>query len=428
MRTGGRVVLVVVAAGAALAGPGPVAAAARCHSVEQGGGLVRETPWPQLMLAPERAWAFGTGAGVTVAVVDAGTDRHPQLAGGLLPGYDVVDGTANADSACVSRGTAIATMIGARAAAGVGFRGFAPGAAILPVRIGDSELSDNQLDRRSVSPDRLAEGIRRAVDGGARIVTVAVALYETSPALRAAVARAHRRGALVVAPVGDQHQQQPPDPTPYPAAYPDVIGVGAVDATGGRASGSQVGGYVDVAAPGVDVLGGTLAGGYRTWSGTGFATAYVSGTAALLWSAAPALPVDEVARRLLATASPVRGGRGQEYGSGMVDPYRAVTETVSDRAPQRAAPLPPPRVDPAAVAAARRQAASRGRAGWLALGGLAVGVLAVAAAASLPRGRRRRWRAGRAPAVPAGSVDDDITGGYRVPLTTREVFAPPEHR
>jgi subtilisin family serine protease len=74
-------------AGAALFVPGgplppATAVAARCQRLEPGGGLVREIPWAQLMLAPERAWPFSTGAGVTVAVVDSGTDaEHPQPSG-----------------------------------------------------------------------------------------------------------------------------------------------------------------------------------------------------------------------------------------------------------------------------------------------------------------------------------------------------------
>jgi hypothetical protein len=118
-----------------------------------------------------------------------------------------------------------------------------------------------------------------------------------------------------------------------------------------------------VVAPGVDVLGGTLFGGYKTYSGTGYATAFVSAAVALLKSAAPALPAAAVVRRLLATASPSPGGgRGSAYGAGVVDPYRAVTETVSDRAPVKAAPLASPVVDPAALRLAERRARATDRA------------------------------------------------------------------
>lgn len=179
-------------------------------------------------------------------------------------------------------------------------------------------------------------------------------------------------------------------------------------------------------APGVDVLGGTLFGGYKTYSGTGYATAFVSAAVALLKSAAPALPAAAVVRRLLATASPSPGGgRGSAYGAGVVDPYRAVTETVSDRAPVKAAPLASPVVDPAALRLAERRARATDRAGWLVFGGVVVVLIAISAAMFIPGGRRRRWRPGRRQPVTPVSLDDQISSSYHVPLTTKEAFTPP---
>jgi len=406
--------------------PAAAAPAARCGSYEQGGGLVRETPWPQLMLAPERAWPFSTGSGVVVAVVDGGTDRqHPQLAGAVAAGHDLVDGSAGGDSSCNGRGTAIATMIAGRPVARIGFRGVAPGARILPVRIADQEVQDDQYQRPSLPPDRLADGISWAVDHGATVVNVSTTLYYGSPRLRSAVANAYAHGVVVVAPAGDKHGTGPVDPVPFPAAYPDVIAVCAVDAAGARARSSQVGDYVDICAPGADVLGGTLFGGYRLYTGTGYATAFVSATVALIRSADPALSAGQVTRRLKATASPTPGGRGAAYGAGIVDPYRAVTETVTARPPAPAAPLARPAVDPVAVAAAQRREAARRRAGWLTLGGVVVSLAAVAVAVLVPRGRRRRWRSGVHAAPVAGrTVDDEIAAAYHVPLTSTEVFQP----
>jgi membrane-anchored mycosin MYCP len=421
--------LVVLLAAAALSGlPATAARAAKCASPEQGGGVVRETPWPQLMLAPERAWPFARGSGVTVAVLDSGTDRtHPQLAGAMTPGFDLYESKPGGDSACNARGTAIATMIAGRGVYRVGFRGFAPGARILPVRIADQEVQDDQLTRPSLPPDRLADGITWAADHGATVINVSTALYYDSPKLRAAVKAAYAKGALVVAPAGDKHgagETERDDPVPFPAAYPQVLGVCAVDATGHRAGASQVGSYVDVCAPGVDVLGGTLAGGYKAYSGTGYATAFVSATVALIRSADPGLSPEQVTRRLKATASPAPGGQGPAYGAGIIDPYRAVTETVSARGPVPAAPVRPPAVDPAAVQLAKRRSDAGRLAGWMVLGAVGLGVAAVAAAVFVPLGRRRRWRPGVAPVRAVRSLDDEIAAGYHVPLTTVDVFQP----
>jgi membrane-anchored mycosin MYCP len=295
--------------------PGPAAMAAACQSVEPGGGVVRETPWPQLMLAPARARPFSTGAGVTVAVVDGGTDgRHPQLSGAVAAGFDLVENRPAGNSSCIGRGTAVASIIARRGEVGIGFRGFAPGAAILPVRIAGDEVDDDQLQRASLNPDRLAAGIRWAVDNGATVVNVSTALYAGSAELAAAVAYAYGRGVLVVAPVGDHHQNTSPDPVPYPAAYPGVLGVGAIEANGDRARQSQVGSYVDVVAPGVDVLGATLSGGYKTYSGTGYATAFVSATLALMRSAYPVVRRGADPAAAGHRQSVPGGGRSSAYG------------------------------------------------------------------------------------------------------------------
>lgn len=403
-----------------------VARAATCENRDQPGEVVRETPWPQTVLVPERAWPFTTGQGITVAVVDAGTDaRHPQLLGAVEAGFDLVEDTAAGDDACVARGTAIASMIAGRHVPGIGFRGFAPAAQILPVRIADSELNDNQLERPTVDPDDLAAGIRWAVAHDAQIINVSVALYTGSRRLRAAVERAHRRDVLIVAPAGDNHDDDRFDPIPFPASYPSVLGVGAIDRNGQREEQSQVGEYVDVVAPGDDVVGAALGAGYQTYTGTGFATAFASATAALVRSAYPELDAQQVHQRLRATASPsLGGGKGPAYGSGVIDPYRAVTESLSMLGPVQAPPLQRPVSDPRAVAHAARRADAAGRARVLLAGAVIVAGAAVVAAMCWPRGRRRRWRPGLRPQGDAGSLDDAIAGTYRGPIAGDDIFAP----
>jgi type VII secretion-associated serine protease mycosin len=404
----------VVAAGLALLVPAAPAAAGCVR--ERPGKVVRETPWAQHLLSPGRAWPFSRGAGVTVAVVDAGVDRgHPQLGGALATG--------TGGKACVGRGTALASLIAGRGVPGIGFRGFAPDATVMPVRIADEQLNDNQWERPSVPPQALAQGIRWAVRQGASVVTVAIALYAKSAALRSAVAYAQEHDVLVVAAVGDNHQDpslsDKPDPVPYPASYPGVVGVGAITATGDRWRQSQVGGYVDIVAPGEAVLAAALGGGYQAYTGTGFAAAFVAGTAALVRSADPDLSADQVRRRLLATASPSPGGgHSRAYGAGLVDPYRAVVELVGADPPVAAAPLRSPAVDPAVAARTRGRALVAGRAAWIAAGAAALGIAVAVLVVCWPRGRRRRWLPGYAPPRP-----DAIPAEPAVPLTTKDVFA-----
>jgi type VII secretion-associated serine protease mycosin len=407
-------VLSALLAGPALAPARPAAAAPACQNAKQPGEVVPETPWAQRVLAPERAWPFSTGAGVTVAVIDSGSDaNHPQLAGAVKSGFDFLRNTAGGTTDCVSHGTAVASIIAARQVPGVGFRGIAPDAKILPIAVSDREVNDTgQATGEAVDPNRFAESIRYAADQGARVINLSVVLREDFPAVRDAVAYAVSRNAVVVAAAGNAHQDQSPGPDPisYPAAYPDVLGVGAVGEDGIRLPTSQIGRYVDLVAPGAEVLAATRVRGHAVWNGTSFAAPFVSATAALVISAAPRLTGAQVRQRLLATASPAPGGPGSTaYGAGMVDPYRAVTERLTTVPPAEAAPLPARVLDPAAVERAEQWRRIRKIA--IVIGAVMAGGAALLLVGSVivPRARRRRWAPGRAAplAKPRAVADDE---------------------
>jgi type VII secretion-associated serine protease mycosin len=326
--------------------------------------MIRQVPWAQNTLAPDRAWPFSKGDGVLVAVIDSGVDTdHPQLSapGKVLQGFDYIRNKPGADFDCISHGTAVASVIAGDPEPGIGFRGVAPDAQILPLRVSDLDAGAGDTGT-AVKPDVFAKAIEHAADCGAKVINLSVVMYADVPAVRYAVQYAQSEGALIVAAVGNQHQQQGqdqtqsqgPDPTPYPAAYPGVIGVGAITINGTRLDASQVGPYVDLVAPGGGVLAATRQHGYVFWDGTSFATPFVSGTAALVRSEFPQLSAAQVAQRLLATADPAPGGASSPaYGYGIVDPYRAVTEGLSGANPAvRPARLRTPTPD---AAAARRR-------------------------------------------------------------------------
>ncbi|MGI5212375.1 type VII secretion-associated serine protease mycosin [Plantactinospora sp. CA-290183] len=381
--------------------------AGACRDPEPGRSVIADLPWAQQLLDLGGAWRHSTGAGVVVAVVDSGVDAdHPQLRGRVLAGQDfflVGDLRGNFD--CVSHGTAVGSIVAARAVNGVGFRGVAPGAQILPIRVTDRELND-QGEPTPIDPAAVGQGIRYAADRGAKVINLSLSGYGDFPAVRNAVRYARSKDALVVAAVGNRADRGPA--TSYPAAYPGVLGVGAIDIAGARSSGSQVGDYLDLVAPGAGVVGATRVRGHAYHDGTSFAAPFVAGTAALVRSAWPDLTADQVAQRLMATAAPARGGRAsREYGAGVVDPYRAVTEGLSEHRP-----LGMPEVVPAA---ADREAV-RAAAWWdrtstsAKLGaGAAAGALTLAAvlAWAVPRGRRRRWLPGRAEVLPAVPPRDE---------------------
>ncbi|WP_432835351.1 type VII secretion-associated serine protease mycosin [Dactylosporangium sp. CA-092794] len=400
----------------ASAGPPP---AGVCDNAAKPGSVVTETPWPQRLFGVDRIWPRTTGAGITVAVIDSGVDgAHPQLQGQVLAGFDFLRNTAGADFDCTSHGTAVASLIAAKHVNGVGFEGLAPGVKILPVRVSDHADGTNG---EAVSPDVFAQAIRYSADH-AKIINISLSLDRDYPAVAQAVDYAiNAKGCLVIAAVGNHHTAPtaapslgaarnpiPSDPPSYPAAYDEVLGVAAVNQDGGRIDESQVGNYVDLAAPGDTVLGATRVGGHQYWKGTSFAAPLVSAAAALTWAAQPSLNNKDVSWRLRATADRIAGSsRGNEFGYGMVDPYRAVNEALPRSPASTPAPIPPAAENPAAAARLAR---------WndTARIGITLGLAVLLAAAvifalrhAVRRGRARSWRPGEVPQPPRPAHDPD---------------------
>ncbi|MFI6821449.1 type VII secretion-associated serine protease mycosin [Micromonospora sp. NPDC050187] len=372
----------------------PASAAPGCAAPLAPTRPVAEAPWPQVRYAPDRLAPLATGAGTVVAVIDSGVDRrHPQLAGRVLDGTDYLDPGDDGSRDCAGHGTGVASVIAAAPRTGVAFRGLAPDARILPVRVSEQQVVDGRESGRTVSAAVFARAIRWAVDRGADVLNLSVVLYADDPAVRAAVAYAVDRDVVVVAAAGNLHAEG--DPRSYPAAYDGVIGVGAIAGNGVRADFSQVGGYVDVVAPGSDVLVAAPDRGHRRAEGTSYATPFVAATAALLRGYRPELTAVQITERIVATADPAPGW-GAGYGAGVLNPYRAVTATGVGTAgtSRRADGLPARWVDPARAAQDARRADARDRALLVAAVTTALAVTALLLAVIVPRGSRRRWRPG----------------------------------
>jgi membrane-anchored mycosin MYCP len=368
----------------------PAIAAPACVTPPPAGAEISATPWPQLRYAPDRLAGLADGTGITVAVIDSGVDAgHAQLRGRVLVGQDPLGG-GDGRVDCVGHGTAVASIIAGQPQQGIGFRGFAPRATILPVRV--SEQDTIAGSGRTIGAPAFGAAIRYAVDRGARVLNLSVVLYVDEPAVRDAIRYAVAKDVVVVAAAGNAHSQG--DPTPYPAGYEGVIGVGAIGPDGQRWQGSPVGEYVDLVAPGQAVTAAAAGGGYAEYEGTSFAVPFVTAAAALVRQYLPSLSAPEVATRLLGTADPSTGGRDSPgSGHGVLNPYRAGTERVDARAQHPvAAAVPAHRPDAEAAATARR---TRNQALAMAGTGAVVALVVVLAASAVPRGRRRGWRVER---------------------------------
>ncbi len=336
----------------------------------------RVEPWAQQALDMAGAWTVTQGRGVTVAVVDSGVDFSPQLAGRV----SAIDLTGQGPRDCVGHGTAVASLIAATDARprGIPFYGVAPAARILSVKVNTGETGFSRL---------LAQGIRDAAVAGAKVINVSVQTAVSSPALRSAVAFALRRDAVVVAAAGNDNPGSGAGPY-YPASYPGVISVAAVDQSGTLTSYTDRKTAVSVTAPGTNIAS-AWPGGYNPASqGTSFAAAFVSGVAALVRAAYPRLTAAQAVRRIEATAD---GPAGAHTGAGMVNPVEAVTAVLPAAAASPAAAARPVAIP----RPARPNPVTRTLALSITGSTIAAALLVAVAAFVVPRGRRRRWRPAR---------------------------------
>ena len=370
--------------------PGPEGDCPGTHGI----AAPKSTPWAQQALGYSSAWRLTQGAGVTVAVVDSGVDANPQFGDRVTVGPDLAGATAGdvpPGADCVGHGTSVASIIAAAPQASVTFAGVAPQASILSIKITNSDNFPGQVT---------AQAIRDAVNLGANVINLSLATNVSTPALLAAVQFAQARNVVVVAAAGNDDPDGVVGPF-YPAAYPGVLSVGAIGPDGSLASFSDTRTPVSVTAPGVNVTSaypGTFPQAYNPGdNGTSFATAFVSGVAALVRAAYPGLGEAQVVTRITATAD---GPAGPGTGRGMVNPVQAVTAVLPAAAlatgtgalAAAAAAGPEGRV-PITRASAPDQA-TRTVAVSVAAGAAGLAVLVVAAALVLPAGRRRHWRPG----------------------------------
>jgi type VII secretion-associated serine protease mycosin len=285
----------------------------------------RRQQWALDALSFEQAWSTVPGAPVRVAVVDTGVRAtHEDLAGAVLQGVDLV-GTGDGRSDPNGHGTHVAGIIAARANNRRGIAGGAPRVQVLPVRVLDANGGG--------SSSTVAEGIIWAADHGARVINVSLGGSTASQGTRTAIQYALSKGALVLAAAGNNAQVG--NAPSYPAAFPEAVAVGAIQQDQQRAPYSNHAPYVDVVAPGTNIL--------STWhennssyvyaSGTSMATPYVAAEAALVASVGASLTPATVRSCIEGTVRDLgKKGNDPDYGHGLIDPRAAASCAVRERA------------------------------------------------------------------------------------------------
>ncbi|HEV3225586.1 MAG TPA: S8 family serine peptidase, partial [Acidimicrobiales bacterium] len=251
-------------------------------------------------------WARTHGASVTIAIVDGGVDQsvadlQPKLAGPEIDLSTSHDGPSD-------HGTTVAALAAAATDNALGSAGIAWDSRILSIKV---------LDKTGTGKlSSVAAGVVRATDLGARVINLSLSGQNTT-ALATAVQYALDRGVVVVAAAGNDGTDKPVVSVNgvnvdggYPARYPGVIGVGASAPGHTVAPFSDFGSWVDVYAPGTDLPAPVVGGALAKFSGTSAAAPIVSGVAALLVSADPALQSADVAQALQASGAALTGRLG----------------------------------------------------------------------------------------------------------------------
>ncbi len=292
----------------------------------------------QWYLDAVNAWAawdrVPDASSVTIAILDNGCDMsHPDLTSAFWTNKSEADGRSGVDDDGngyvddvhgwdffendsdptapnegdePSHGTHCAGIAGATVNNGVGIAGIAPGVRLMIVRVGE--------DRTIYYP---VEGMIYAAENGADVISMSFSGLNASVFERDAVAFAISKGAVVVAAAGNDGSTA----RNYPAAYDNVIAVGATDPTGALAHFSNRGDWVDMAAPGTRILSTSIQG-YKYLDGTSMATPLVAGIAALVRAQQPSADPQTVRARLGEGAVPLANDPWL-VNAGRVDAWRS---------------------------------------------------------------------------------------------------------
>ena len=334
--------------------------------------------------APE-AWKTTQGAGVTVAVIDSGIVKHPDLDANVLPGYDFITepsiardgngrdsdptdqgnweeaGVCGADSEASEsnwHGTHVAGSIAAIMNNKRGIVGVAPSTKILPVRaLGmcggyDSDIADAMI----WAAGGTVEGVP-ANSNPAKIINLSLGGEGTCPATYSkAIAEVNKRGAILVVAAGNDGQDTS---KVAPANCGGSIVVGATDQEGKRSDFSNYGKLVDVSAPGSGImstvdLGTTVStgAGYTEYDGTSMAAPQVAGVIALMKSVDPSLTAER-AKQILKQSSKPLTCDVNACGSGIVNAASALAMVQGKKDPNPAAKPWPKRAPKHPTRAAR---------------------------------------------------------------------------
>jgi subtilisin family serine protease len=289
--------------------------------------------WGMEMINMPQAWDTEKGSeNITVAVVDSGVAKHPELVSRLVDGYDFIEDESDSSDDVDGHGTHVSGTIAAQGDNGIGVVGVCwDNVKIMPLRVLDDYGAGTSAD--------VVDALAFALENDADVINMSLGTDAGIPgddATHNQIKKLYNAGIIIVAAAGNEASELPA----YPAAFDEVISVSALDKNEQLAYYSNYGSTIDIAAPGGDTSSGTSGGiwsttvsfstgeavySYDSWQGTSMACPHVAGAAALLLSAG--IPTSDVRSRLLTTARvPATGTYDKKkYGAGVLDVAAALS-------------------------------------------------------------------------------------------------------
>lgn len=275
--------------------------------------------WDLTMIDSRYAWNFDCyGADVKIGVIDSGTIAHPDIKNNILSGYNYITESADVEDN-IGHGTFVNGIIAAEIN-DIGIVGVAPEAKIIPLKCFDVGY------KTTVST--ISKAVKDAVDKyDCDIINMSLGLTQYSETLEDAINYAVDKGCIIIASVGNTGEES----VYYPAAFDNVIGVGAVDSNAMITDFSQKNESVFVVAPGQAIISTNMNGSYSEKKGTSFSAPMVSGIIALLLDIDQDLTLETI--KSILSQSAIDGGENgydTSYGNGIVNVKSSIKTLLSN--------------------------------------------------------------------------------------------------
>lgn len=274
--------------------------------------------WGVSLVQAPQVWSKTRGEAIKILLLDTGADyRHPDLNANFKAGKNFTTSQTNDYLDRQGHGTHCAGIICGADQNYLGIVGVAPAADLYIGKV----LNDNG----GGSIDWLIKGIQYGIEKKVDIISMSLgASFDPGEELHNVIKEARENGIIIVAAAGNEAGE-----VNWPAAYDEVIAVGAIDQAFDSADFSNFGEAVDVTAPGVDIYSSFPGNRYAKLSGTSMATPIVTGVIALLQAYARKKGIEADSDKIfemIKTRSVDIGEQGadQHFGNGIINIYKLI--------------------------------------------------------------------------------------------------------